>query len=99
MSHSLPSNKYRDRLGNANITKTARLSMGILNTIQKEPDKGAQLAAVCTVFHTVLHKAGLNIHDALGITSNLINASEGRKPEFKAVDLYIEKELFSEDAY
>ena len=86
---------YRDRIGNAPLTSTALLTMSILDAIQKEPNKGAQLAALATTFTLVMEQTGLNVHDVVAIAHRVMQTAQGKRPEFKGATLYIEKELLN----
>ena len=82
-------------MGNAPLKPTALLTMSILDVLQKEPNKGAQLAALATTFTLVMEQTGLNVHDVVSMAHRIMQTAQGKRPEFKGAAMYIEKELLN----
>lgn len=87
-------NRFRDLLGNADLRKTANLTMAIADRIQHEPSPGVRLAAVLSAASLSLDCTNLPFPDAFGMSRNLMHNAEGKRAEFLAVQDYFEKEVF-----
>jgi len=92
--HSTPAQTLRDLLGNAPLDQTARLTMGIGDLIQQEPNQGVRLAAVLAAAHIAVELSGLPVYDCLTMTQNIINHAHGIRPEFGGVKRYMQNEVF-----
>lgn len=82
----------RDLLTNVNPTEAARGTMIIIDAIQDLP-AGVQQAAITAAFLGISKHNKMRPVDAFEIINNVVNHVDGKRPEFKAVDMYIEKEL------
>lgn len=89
-----PSSRFRDLLGNADMVKTAHLTMSIADRLQHEPSPGVRLAAVLSAASLALECTELPFGDAFGMCRNLMNHAEGKRAEFLAAQDYFEKEVF-----
>lgn len=79
-------------MGMADTTEVTRSTMAIIDAIQDRPAR-TQVPAICAAFVLALECAGMNVGDALTISKNIINDADGRRPEFKAIEDYINNEL------
>lgn len=85
----------RDLTGNAPLVDCAQAAMSVADALQRAPHRGAQLMGVATSFLIMTACAGLTPSDLMGMARNCMNTAEGRRPEFAAVEDYINKEIFN----
>ena len=95
MSHVPSPSALRDLTGNAPLVACAEAAMSVADAIQKIPHKGAQLVGASCAFLLLAESSGLSIPDLMGTARNCMNTAEGRRPEFAAVNEYINKEIFN----
>lgn len=79
-------------MGMADIKEVSNTTMSIIDAIQDYPTR-AQVPAVCAAFVLMLEAADVDAFDALAMSKNIINAADGKRPEFKAIADYIDNEL------
>ncbi|MDE7064510.1 MAG: hypothetical protein K2O70_03455 [Desulfovibrionaceae bacterium] len=85
----------RDLAGNAPLVECARAAMSVADALQRIPDRGARLAGASAAFLLMAERAGITPCDLMGMARNCMNTAEGRRPEFAAVEEYINKEIFT----
>lgn len=82
----------RDTFANVSVQEAATATMSIIDSIQ-DLGAGVQQAAITAAFLAVTKHNNISPLDAFEITNNVINHAQGKRPEFAAVDMYVEKEL------
>ena len=89
----MPQPKFNtDQMHNAPLQRVAQTTMGVLNAIQDEPAH-IQVLAAGALFHRLTQHYAVSPRSVFTAVENIINGAEGRRPEFKAVDAYIQNEL------
>lgn len=91
-NHPSPS-ALRDLMGNVPLKEAATATMSIADAIQHSPLKGARLMGLTCAFLIAAESAGLPVPDLMGMARNCMNDGEGRRPEFRAVDDFINNEI------
>ena len=83
-----------DDLINADIARTSRLSMAVIDRLQNhdENHKGEMIAAVAVTFLALAERFGIPAQDVFTSTKNMI-AHQGGHPAFRAVKDYVRNEL------
>ena len=96
MSHpsQIPKNQLRDMAANCPVREAANSCMAVIDAIQKYPRR-SQLIGIATAFLLTAEQAGLSVSDLMTYARNCINTAEGKRPEFKAAETYIEKEIIN----
>ncbi len=86
-----------DLVVNADPKQVADMTFGLLNYLQNRRDAGAtgaQIVAVAAMFKLVCDAFGVNPQDAMTVAGNVIEYAPGHQiPEFRAVAMYIDKEM------
>lgn|GEM_PF-1266336 len=93
--HSSPS-VLRDLMGNVPLKESACATMSVADALQHSPLKGARLMGLTCAFLITAESAGLPVPDLMGMARNCMNDGEGRRPEFRAVDDFINNEILNE---
>ena len=88
----IPIDKIRDLTANCPVREAANSCMAVIDAVQKYP-KRSQLMGITTAFLLASEQAGLSVSDLMAYARNCINTAEGKRPEFKAAEVYIEKEI------
>lgn len=83
----------RDLAGNAPLTQASGAAMSVADAIQHTPHKGARLLGAASAFILMADNAGIHVSDLMAMARNCMNDAEGRRPEFKAVEEFIVKEV------
>jgi len=82
----------RDLLANIDLTDATSSTMHVINALQQlQPHE--QVLAVTATFKLLIERYCIRPQDAFTIADNVMNHAEGRRTEFKAVELYMENEL------
>ncbi len=82
----------RDLLANADSRQAARAAMSIVTAIQDfRPHE--QVGGLAAAFMLMAEHFDIRVPDACELTGNIMNTVEGKRPEFKAVEAYIQGEL------
>lgn len=82
----------RDLFTNADPRAVALATMQVIDTTQRFQTH-VQLHAMVAAFLLVAEHWGIPAQDLFTATKNLMNNQDGKRPEFAAVAMYIEKEL------
>ena len=82
----------RDRLVNLPVKEGAGAAMQVIDSLQRHRPEARVLGAAA-VFVLLAERFGLAAQDVMTATTNLMNYAEGRRPEFAAVQEYLQKEL------
>jgi hypothetical protein len=91
------SRTIRDQLGNADSARVSTAAFGMVNALQNRPKLtgGECLGALAAAFLLALEAGGNPPRqDILGMTKNLMADAQGRRPEFRAIQDYLEWEVF-----
>lgn len=80
-----------DRYGNVDSRQAARAAMTVADAIQDLPAE-EQVAGLACAFKLCAERYGLNVPDTLTVSGNIINTVDGKRPEFRALAEYMEKE-------
>ncbi|WP_370791258.1 hypothetical protein [Bilophila wadsworthia] len=91
-NHPSPS-ALRDLMGSVPLKDAARATMSVADALQHSPLKGARLMGLTCAFLMAAESAGLPVPDLMGMARNCMNDGEGRRPEFRAVDDFINNEI------
>lgn len=83
----------RDLFMNANPRRVANCTMAVIDATQRGFQPHEQMHAMAAAFLMLAEHWGVPAQDLFTATKQLMNDQEGRRPEFSAVALYIEKEL------
>lgn len=81
----------RDVMNMAKPRDVAQASMGVLNAIQDHRPE-IQIMGAAAVFLQLADHLGIPAQEAFTATKNLINGDDGKRPEFKAIDAYMNGE-------
>jgi len=81
----------RDKLSNIEPKQAANAAMQVVDALQRFP-AGTQLMGLATAWKMAMDLYGVSISDVMTYSGNLINDTDGRRPEFSAVAEYLEKE-------
>ena len=92
-SHQPIPSVLRDLMGNTPLKEAATTTMSIADALQHSPLKGARLMGLTCAFLMAAESAGLPVPDLMGMARNCMNDGEGRRPEFRAVDDFINNEI------
>jgi len=82
----------RDLMNNAGQGRVANAAMATITKLQ-DYGPGEQLNAAAAVFLLLADSYGVAPGDAFAATKSLMNGADGRRPEFAAVQEYLEREL------
>jgi hypothetical protein len=82
----------RDRLNSTPAKDVAHGAMAIITALQDAPE-GVADNAITAAFSLLCEHRNIRPGDLLAISSNILNAAEGRHPEFAAVAHYMREEL------
>lgn len=85
--------QLRDLTANCTTRDAAQCCMAVASAIQANPDRGARLMGLATAFLMAAEASGLPVPDLMGYARNCMNTAEGKRPEFAAVNNYIEEEI------
>ena len=83
-------------MGNTPLKEAARATMSVADALQHSPLKGARLMGLTCAFLMAAESAGLPVPGLMGMARNCMNDGEGRRPEFRAVDDFINNEILNE---
>lgn len=83
-------------MGGVPLKEAARATMSVADALQHSPLKGARLMGLTCAFLITAESAGLPVPDLMGMARNCMNHGEGRRPEFRAVDDFINNEILNE---
>lgn len=81
----------QDRFANVNERETATAIMGVIDALQNKTPE-VQVAACTAAFKLACKRFKQIPQNLLTIINNLMNDNAGRRPEFKAAEMYMEKE-------
>ncbi|WP_303237183.1 hypothetical protein [uncultured Bilophila sp.] len=70
--------------------------MSVADAVQHSPLRGARLLGLTCAFLLAAEATGLSVPDLMGMARNCMNDGEGRRPEFRAVDDFINNEILNE---
>ncbi len=86
-----------DLVNNVDHKQAADMTFGLLNYLQNRRDAGAtgaQVVAVAAMFKLVCEAFGAHPQDVMTVAGNVVEYAPGHQiPEFRAVAMYIEKEM------
>lgn len=83
----------RDALNNANPKAVAMATLQTLMGLENHPPH-IQVMAAAAVFLSLADHLGIPAQEAFTATTNLINDTEGKCTEFRALDAYMKGEIF-----
>lgn len=83
----------RDLLNVTGVKPAANATMTVIDRLQDFPPH-VQVVGLAAAFLTMATHLGIPAQDVFTVTTNLINDAEGKRPEFAAVDAYLEGEVF-----
>lgn len=82
----------RDLMNNADPKRVAQAMVDSLDRLQNyQPHE--QMLGVCALFLFLSEFWKVPAQDVFNAAKNIINDSEGKRPEFAGVEMYIRKEL------
>lgn len=82
----------RLHLGNADVNESARAAMGVINALQHfRPEY--QMAGLTASFLLLCDELQVRPAEAFSYVQKIMNHADGRRPEFRAVKMYLENEL------
>ena len=82
----------KDRMNNVPVIDVARAAMSLLNVAQDlKPEEF--VPAYAASFLLVCERYGLKPQEVFTAASNIMNYAQTRRPEFRAVDAFVRKEL------
>lgn len=82
----------RDPLNNIPIQAAANATMTVIDALQNL-SQAEQVAGLTAAFKLVTDRFKLPPTDAFQIAHNFMNDAEGKRTEFKAVEMYLEHEF------
>ncbi len=86
-----------DLVNNVNQKQVADICFGLLNYLQNRKDfrdTAEAVVAVAALFKLMFETFGVQPTDAMQVAANVVSDADGRYiPEFKAISMYIEKEI------
>ena len=82
----------RLHLGNADVNQSARASMEVINALQNHRPE-YQMAGLTAAFLFLCEHLQVRPTEAFSYIQKIMNHADGRRPEFKAVKMYLENEL------
>lgn len=82
----------RDLMNNADPAAVATATMVVIDKLQHEQPHVQQMAAAA-LFVLLAERWGVEPHDVMVATKNLMIGVDGKRAEFEAVALYLEAEL------
>lgn len=82
----------RDAFVNVNLKEVSRASFSIIDALQSYSAE-TKVAALCAVFKLYSDFVDMRIPEAFEVVNNIMNHGEGRRPEFKAIESYLEHEM------
>ena len=94
-TETLSSPVLRDMAGNAPLVQTSRAAMSVVNSIQNIEHRGSRLLGLAVAALIAVEASGLSPADLFAYARNAMNDADGRRPEFRAVDEYVRRELLS----
>lgn len=83
----------RDLFNNANPRRVAQATMAVIDATQRGFQPHEQMHAMAASFLMLAEHWGVPAQDLFTATKNLMNDQEGKRPEFAAVQMYMENEL------
>jgi hypothetical protein len=83
----------RDALNSANPKAVAVATLQTLMGLEDHPAH-VQVMASAAVFLSLAEHLGIPAQEAFAATKNLINDTEGKRTEFRALDAYMKGEIF-----
>lgn len=89
----LESKTLRTNMGGVSRRGVAHAAMNVITNLQDFPPQ-VQITAAALVFERMCAKAGIRPAEALQIGNNVFTDGERVHPEFKAVDSFLEFQLF-----
>ena len=92
---SIPPHKLRDLTANAPIRETGNAAMSVVNALSGRDSPGVRLLGIAAAFRQMQRASGLSVFDLLGYADNAIHGHGSRRPEFAAVQEYIEREILA----
>lgn len=90
ISHSL-----RDLTANAPVRETANAAMSVINALSGRDSPGVRLLGITVAFRQMQWASGLNAFDLLCYADSAIREHGSHRPEFAAVQEYIEREILA----
>lgn len=88
--------KLRDEILNVNTAETARAVMATADALQNYP-ASVQLAALAYGFIALIRLTKQNPQDTFTAVHNAAASVDGIRPEFKAAEEYIRREILHEE--
>lgn len=82
----------RTRLMNMAVTDASRAAMQVIDALQHHRPE-AQAVGACAAFLLLAEASGIPAQDLFTATKNIINGAEGKRPEFAAVEMYVQQEI------
>lgn len=76
-------------MGNTLLKEAARATISVANVLQRSSFKGACLMGLTCALLVAAEPAGLPVPDPMGMVRNHMNDGEERRPEFRAMDDFI----------
>jgi len=83
---------HSDLLRNTPIEPACRASMAVIDKLQDYSPE-VQILGVGATLKVIAEIYKVNLGDILSIIDNIMHYSEGKRPEFAAVEEYVRKEL------
>lgn len=81
-----------DQLSNIDAGQAANASMHVLDSMQSMPVH-LQIFALTACFQLMTERFDVRAFDAFTIANNVMKGVDGRRTEFKAIQMYLENEL------
>ena len=81
-----------DQLNNVDAVQAANASMQLLDGIQNLPPH-LQIFAVTAAFQLLTERFDIHAQSAFAVAHNVMRHADGRRTEFKAIEMYLENEL------
>lgn len=81
-----------DKRNQANPAQVARAAFTIIDAMQEIPDE-VKLLGAAAAFLSLSEFLGEPAQDTFAVTKNIINGTDGKHPQFVAIDDYLNGEL------
>lgn len=83
-----------DTFSSANVAEAASMAMRVVDATQRgNPSPEIQAHGIAAAFILLAERFGLQPQEMFAKTTNLMHYAEGRRPEFAAVEAYLQGEL------
>ncbi len=82
-----------DLVSNAPSGDVANAAMAVVDALQVRFKAEVQMLGLTAAFLLLAKRNKQNPNDLFETINNVMNGVEGRRPEFRAVEMYIDKEM------